>query len=217
MDTHQLEALLRSWGRISPDRAKKALPALAPKVAMSATDAGEAVCRLYGEALGIEESKSSTLSTMSLELRHPGEDPLHPSEALAFSALLGSTLGWHTTDGYLNFGEAVGRAIMRARERAEAGQPRLESCRLELHGEQAVGVLEAVDVDNRTYTFFFTRVGVPVRRGGMVRTCALPAASLFGMGCVLESSHAVQEMEIASALSERMPQLSLPGSSRKKR
>ena len=199
MDIHQLEALLRSWGRMAPERARKALPSLSPDVAMSATDAGEAVCRLYGEALGMSVAEAAALHSMSLEMREPGQDPLQPGEAFAFAALLGSTVGWHTTDGYLNFGEAVGRAMVRARERAEAGQPRLDACRLELHGEQPVGVLEATDAEGRAYAFFFTRSGAPVRRGGMVRTCALPAASMFGMGCVLEGSHAEREIRAANA------------------
>ena len=185
MNRNEFRTLLSSWGRLSDTTLEplmKALPAGAVKPDM----AGHGLLSVFGVALGMEVSDALALGAMSLETDDPASDPLMPAEVMAFSGLLSSTVGWNTIDGYLNFGETLGRSMERTRIVADIT---LQEVRLEIHGETPLGIVAASEQSTgRTFSFRFTKRGVPVRREGMLRTCAVDVLTLRGIGYMLDAS-----------------------------
>lgn len=185
MDRHGLSVLLRSWGRVDEARIHKAVhPFGIASGDISPYDLGCVVASLYGLSLGLDNECARDLGHMSLEAHTPGEDPLGPTQAALFCGLLESTVSFHSTNGYLNYGEALGRALRRSRV---SRTTILVSASLHVYGEGIVGVIKARDEEGREHDFCFTDKGVPISRDGMCRSCEMPIAALRGLGYVLDS------------------------------
>lgn len=192
MDRNELPLLLSAWGRISRERAEMATAHL-PEGRVSPDGLGDVLAALHGLALGMDAEHARTLGGMSLETSMSDTDPLEGAEPAALSALLGITLGANSVNGYVNFAETWGRALARTRVNGAVG---LTGARVEMHGDEAVGVVTS-RTDDENFEFRFTRMGRSVRREGMVRRCEFPAEALRGLGHLLDATKTLEAAVVA--------------------
>lgn len=192
LNANDYSLILHSWLRVpladvrmafSAMRAGGLMPRQRAPLAPSEAAAGLVGCMVLSMDGGRGwQGRAVAACGMSLE-GDRDRDPLDSMSREVFCRAVGATLGVRSSNGYLNFVESIGQAMLRHRECV--GHAELDRVAVCIGGVEPQGVVEIRDAEGAPHPFRFAPGGVPADRSGLQREVWVGRDVLAGVAYVL--------------------------------